>query len=375
MKFNLLIAGVILCSFLLSGCNPGVSGFTLVKGVFTGSEDESEYVESSYYSEDDTLTADNEFKEINIRFERELKNYRPTVNELWNSEGFYRNQEETISPKESLIDFYLFMEYHKDTQIRNLSFPTTIRDELLIVEALFAEKAIIYIEDLDVGENYSVLKNDLVTHYKKMYREEVLNILYEGKNQLDLSVRIPNIVDRYNEVFENSGIYDDIKYKLNVPDSVISRGMGLNVVTLYSGVGDYTEHDVRKLALILNIEMKISGASMKLDKFFHVTSSIDGLGEELDGLRKDVKLLNTTGELNWVKVRMINSIDYLDKIYAFYTGKNKNIELKDIFIELQVREDFYALGLLSDNLKEVMDNEDYWYELEKIKEEIKKENK
>lgn len=375
IKRNLLIVGVMLSSCITSGCSledMNVSGNELLKGMFTSNEakwaeDKKLDISKPLYSEKLQDMAEIELEETKLRFEKQLYPYRAMVDQLWATEGFYRNQEAKISPKETLIDFYLFMEYHQDTQLRNLHFPKNVSKELLIVEALFAEKAIDYLESLDLGEHYTYLQNDLLTHYKNMYKEELVNILYEGLNQLDLTVRVPNIINRYEAIFDNNGLLDRVKIQLGIPDSVISRGMGLDLVTLYGGTGDFTPDDVKKLALLLTIEMKISGANMKLEKFFHVTNSIDGLGDDLISLRKDVELINTTGELSWVKTRMGRSIDYLDKIYKFYNGNSEHLTVNDIFIELQVREDFYALGLLSEHIKEVMDNEEYWTELEKLK--------
>lgn len=301
--------------------------------------------------------------ETEVRFQDKINIYQGIVDELWETKGFYKNQDLNLSPQEHLIDFYLFMEYHKDTQIRNLNFPSVIRDELLIVETLFVGKALKHLESIEVGENYEVLKNDLLTHYRNMYREELINELYEGLNQLDLSVRIPGIIERYNSEFENKGLRERIKLQLGIPDSVISRGMGLDLVTLYGGTGDYTPEDIDKLAVVLSLEMQLSGANMKLEQFFKVTSSIDGLGSEIELLKKDIEFLNLTGELSWVKERMLRCITYLDSIHQFYSGSTNNVKIEDIFIELQIREDFYALGLLSVNLKEVMDNENYWEEL------------
>ena len=327
----------------------------------------------SLYKKTTREVVNSKVRSMEKRFKYKMKPYAKTVNTLWETEGFYnRNlkKEKSPTPKEELIDFYLFMEYHKDTQLRNLQFPKEIRESLLITEAMFSRKAITYMMSRDLGK-YNILKQDLIIHYKNMYQEELVNILYEDPKQVDVLERMPDLLKRYNFELTNNGLLHKIKKHLGVPHSVISRGIGTDMITIYDGFSDgVSDGDIHKLAILLTIEMRLTGANTRIEKFFTVTNSLDGLEQHLKSLEKDLEMLNLEGNLSWVKPRMKRSIDYLERLNGFYKGK-ASLELSDVFITLQTREDFYALGMLSTALKDVMDSEDYWMNVSDIQKQLK----
>lgn len=369
---------ILMCSVVLLvpmyGCDVDEITFDdVLKGLFevrAGSLDDGkrldEHVYSTYEQEKSILAT----KEVDERFSHITNNYVHTVNNFWKKEGFYKHGG-LLSDKERLIDFYLFMEYHKDVQERNLQFPDYLHEDLLVMEAMFAKKAIDHIDTLEIANTeMRVLRDDMVTLYRNMYREEMINILYEGHMQVDVLTRIPNITERYTHEFDNRGLRNRVRYVLGIPDSVISRGIGLDMVTLYGNGSRVEDGDASKLALLLAMEMRLSGISMRLERFFHATNSLSGLNTDLNELRKDVTVLRPSPELYWVKERMLRSIDYLNGVYLFYKGDRKLTSADQIFMDLKTREDFYALGMLSKNIKEVMDREDYWDEAEEIKQQM-----
>lgn len=372
-KLCILACSVVLC-VPLYGCDvDDVSFDDVLKGLFevrAGSLDDGkrldEHVYSTYEQEKSVVST----KEVDERFSHITNKYVHTVNNFWKKEGFYKHGG-LLSDKERLIDFYLFMEYHKDVQERNLQFPEYLQEDLLVMEAMFAKKAIDHIDTLEIAnKEMSVLRDDMVTLYRNMYREEMINILYEGHMQVDVITRIPNITERYTHEFDNRGLRNRVRYVLGIPDSVISRGIGLDMVTLYGNGSRVEEGDASKLAILLAMEMRLSGISMRLERFFHATNSLSGLNTDLSELRKDVNVLRPSAELYWVKERMLRSIDYLNGVYLFYKGERTLTSADQIFMDLETREDFYALGMLSDNIKEVMDREDYWDEAEAIKQQM-----
>ena len=372
-KLCILACSVVLC-VPLYGCDvEDVSFDDVLKGLFevrAGSLDDGrrldEHVYSTYEQEKSVVST----KEVDERFSHITNKYVHTVNNFWKKEGFYKHGG-LLSDKERLIDFYLFMEYHKDVQERNLQFPEYLQEDLLVMEAMFAKKAIDHIDTLEIAnKEMSVLRDDMVTLYRNMYREEMINILYEGHMQVDVITRIPNITERYTHEFDNRGLRNRVRYVLGIPDSVISRGIGLDMVTLYGNGSRVEEGDASKLAILLAMEMRLSGISMRLERFFHATNSLSGLNTDLSELRKDVNVLRPSAELYWVKERMLRSIDYLNGVYLFYKGERTLTSADQIFMDLETREDFYALGMLSDNIKEVMDREDYWDEAEAIKQQM-----
>lgn len=372
-KLCILACSVVLC-VPLYGCDvDDVSFDDVLKGLFevrAGSLDDGkrldEHVYSTYEQEKSIVST----KEVDERFSHITNKYLHTVNNFWKKEGFYKHGG-LLSDKERLIDFYLFMEYHKDVQERNLQFPEYLQEDLLVMEAMFAKKAIDHIDTLEIAnKEMSVLRDDMVTLYRNMYREEMINILYEGHMQVDVITRIPNITERYTHEFDNRGLRNRVRYVLGIPDSVISRGIGLDMVTLYGNGSRVEEGDASKLAILLAMEMRLSGISMRLERFFHATNSLSGLNTDLSELRKDVNVLRPSAELYWVKERMLRSIDYLNGVYLFYKGERTLTSADQIFMDLETREDFYALGMLSDNIKEVMDREDYWDEAEAIKQQM-----
>lgn len=381
MGKKLLVVSFILPLLLLGGCEGKFNSDSssgeksefsfekMVKGLFQvniGGTDKEKDMSKPLYSNFDFEKAEKEVLEIEERFTHKTESYKALVDKLWETEGFYRNTEKGLSEKELMIDFYLFMEYHKDTQIRNLQFPEFLQKDLLLIESLFVKKAIDFINEQELND-YDVLRDDMITLYRNMYREELLNILYEGKNQVNVIDRMPNIVDRYNAEMKNVGIRDKLKAQLGVPDTVIARGMGLDLITLYSEMDKLPEGDTKELAIILTMEMRLSGINMRLERFFHVTNSLEGLGKDLVELRKDAELIQPGGTLGWAKDRMLRSINYLEDVYLFYKGEKEYKSADQIFVTLQTREDFYALGMLSKNIKEVMDKEDYWEEVEDIR--------
>jgi hypothetical protein len=354
---------------LLSGCSKELTFESMVKGLFQvnpGSSGNEKDLNLPLYDNFEQEKSKKETLELEERFSYKTEPYTGLVDKLWETEGFYRNKEEGLSEKELMIDFYLFMEYHKDTQRRNLQFPEFLQKDLLLIEALFVKRALAFIEEQELKE-YEVLRDDMVTMYRNMYREELLNILYEGKQQVNVLERMPNILDRYNSELVNVGLRDKLKAQLGVPDTVVARGMGLDLITLYNDFEELPEGDTKELAIILTMEMRLSGINMRLERFFHVTNSLDGLDTDLVELRKDAELIPAGGSLAWSKDRMIRSIDYLESVYLFYKGETKYDTADQIFIDLQTREDFYALGMLSKNIKQVMDKEDYWEEVEDIR--------
>lgn len=372
-KLCILACSVVLC-VPLYGCDvEDVSFDDVLKGLFevrAGSLDDGkrldEHVYSTYEQEKSIVST----KEVDERFSHITNKYVHTVNNFWKKEGFYKHGG-LLSDKERLIDFYLFMEYHKDVQERNLQFPEYLQEDLLVMEAMFAKKAIDHIDTLEIAnKEMSVLRDDMVTLYRNMYREEMINILYEGHMQVDVITRIPNITERYTHEFDNRGLRNRVRYVLGIPDSIISRGIGLDMVTLYGNGSRVEEGDASKLAILLAMEMRLSGISMRLERFFHATNSLSGLNTDLSELRKDVNVLRPSAELYWVKERMLRSIDYLNGVYLFYKGERTLSSADQIFMDLETREDFYALGMLSDNIKEVMDREDYWDEAEAIKQQM-----
>lgn len=361
---------------LLTGCEKNITELTLgdvLESLFSvrigksdDGDDTKKPLTEHLYSDYDRNKAIEDTKQMEERFSYEIAPYQRVANQLWQKEGFYKNQEKNISPRDTLIDFYLFMEYHKDTQRRNLQFPEVLQKDLLLIEALFMKKAIDYVSGQNLGK-YNILRDDMVTLYRNMYREELLNILYEGHEQIELYDRIPNIISRYNSEIKNIGLSYRLKKELGIPDTLIARGMGSHLITLYNQSGDLAEGDVKKFAIILAMEMRLTGISMRLERFFHVANSLEGLGQELTELRKDVELIRPTGDLDWVQQRMLRSIDYLQNVYLYYIGKKKYTSVEQVFMNLQTREDFYALGMLSDQIKKVMDKEDYWEEVDRIK--------
>lgn len=363
---------------ILSGCENKFDMKLNTKDLFydffkvnAGSDDVAKSQQDHLYSDFDREKSVLDTQEINERFEHKIVLYRELVDRLWESDGFYKNADVNLTDKEAMIDFYLFTEYHKDSQMRNLYFPEFLQKDLLLIEALFLERSIEFIESREMDE-YSVLRDDLVVLYRNMYREELLNILYEGLMQVDMLVRVPNVIDRYNAEIENVGIKDRLRTQLGIPDTVISRGMGLDLITLYSDTNKLPEGDTRELAIILTMEMRLTGISMRLDRFFHVTNSLEGLGKDLKELRRDAELI-PSGGLGWSRERMLRSIDYLEDVYLFYKGEKKYESAEQIFIDLQTREDFYALGMLTENIKIVMDKEDYWEEVESIRQQLVEE--
>lgn len=365
-------------TLLLSGCDVALAELTLddvLKGIFEvrGSDDgNGKTLTDHIYSDYERDKSVRLTREVEKRFKHNTKSYSGIVNNLWNTEGFYRSTAKSTE-KEALIDFYLFMEYHKDTQKRNLQFPEFLQDDLLLVESMFANRAISYIEKREFkNKKYAVLRDDLVTLNRNLYREEVLNILYEGHQQVDLLIRMPNIIDRNNAEMKNKGIRKRLKEVLGVPDSVISRGMGVDLVTLYTEFDPVPDVDTHHMAVMLAMEMKLSGINMRLERFFHVTNSLDGVSSELKMLRRDVKTLNPGGEFGWVRKRMLRSIDHLEKVHAFYQGKKPMRSVNQIFIDLKTREDFYALNMLSEHLQVVMDREDYWDEVDEVRKILEK---
>lgn len=372
-KLCILACSVVLC-VPLYGCDvDDVSFDDVLKGLFevrAGSLDDGkrldEHVYSTYEQEKSVVST----KEVDDRFNHLTSKYVHTVNKFWKNEGFYKHGG-LLSDKERLIDFYLFMEYHKDVQERNLQFPEYLQEDLLVMEAMFAKKAIDHIDTLEIAnKEMSVLRDDMVTLYRNMYREEMINILYEGHMQVDVLTRIPNITERYTHEFDNRGLRNRVRYVLGIPDSVISRGIGLDMVTLYGNGSRVEDGDASKLALLLAMEMRLSGISMRLERFFHATNSLSGVNNDLSELKKDVTVLRPSSELYWVKERMLRSIDYLNGVYLFYKGERTLTSADQIFMDLETREDFYALGMLSDNIKEVMDREDFWDEAEEIRQQM-----
>lgn len=365
-------------TLLLSGCDVALAELTLddvLKGIFEvrGNDDGTKKaLDEHIYSEYEQEKSVRMTREVEKRFKYKTTSYTGLVNNLWNTEGFYKSTAKSTE-KEALIDFYLFMEYHKDTQKRNLQFPEFLQKDLLLVEAMFANRAIHYIEKRDFkNKKYKVLRDDLVTLNRNLYREEVLNILYEGHQQVDLLVRMPNIIDRNNSEMKNIGMRKRLKAVLGVPDSVISRGMGVDLVTLYTEFDPVPDVDTHHMAVMLAMEMKLSGINMRLERFFHVTNSLKGVSSELAVLRRDVKTLNPGGEFGWVRARMLRSIDHLENVHEFYRGKKPMKSVNQIFIDLKTREDFYALSMLSEHLQVVMDREDYWDEVEEVRQILEK---
>ena len=381
VKSRALLVSLVCGVMLLSGCDvegeirrvKELSFSDVLKGLFevragglSDDKDLDEHVYSTYDQEKSLLQT----VETEERFVHKTRGYVGVVNKFWVKEGFYKHGG-MLSDKERLIDFYLFMEYHKDVQKRNLQFPEYLQKDLLLMEAMFAKKAIDHVDTLDIhNKEMSVLRDDMVTLYRNMYREELINVLYEGHQQVDVVTRIPNIMDRYTHEFDNRGLRERVRAVLGIPDSVISRGIGLDMVTLYGNGTSVDDGDASKLAVLLAMEMRLSGINMRLERFFHVTNSLDGLGTDLVELEKDVRVVRPQPELLWVQERMLRSIDYLDSVYLYYRGDRKLNSASQIFMDLETREDFYALGMLSKNIKEVMDREDYWDEAEEIKQQM-----
>lgn len=365
---------------LLTGCTVGeIVDVSVIKDfvgnlfeVNVGDENVQKDISEPVYTDFEINQSYDQMLEVEERFSHHIVKYTDLVDRMWEKEGYYKKMDDVdkgLSEKEMLIDFYLFMEYHKDTQIRNLQFPHVLQKDLLLIEVLFAKKAIDYINDQEFIE-YAVLRDDLVKLYRDMYREEMINILFEGHQQVIIMDRIPNIVDRFNEEMDNRKIKDRLQFYLGIPDTVISRGMGLDLITLYSEMGRLPEGDIRKLAMIMNMEMKLSGINMRLERFFYITNSLEGLGDELVELRKDVDLIAVGSSMDWVRERMHRSINHLEDLYLYYKGEKEFGSVEDVFIKLQTREDFYALNLLGESIKEVMDLEEYWGEIENIKKEL-----
>lgn len=376
---NLLIITVLSSLPFLTACE--ITSEDIFYGIFHESENDKaaeskKSLQKSLYKKTTREVVNSKVRVMEKRFSYKMKPYKKAVNAIWKTDGFYRKtsgKKKPVSSKEELIDFYLFMEYHKDTQLRNLQFPKEIREGLLVSEAMFARKAITYIMKKDLGE-YNVLKQDLIIHYKNLYQEELVNILYEDSKQLDVLERLPDLIKRYNFELENDGFMHKIKTYLGVPNSVISRGIGTDMVTIYDGFDStVSEGDIHKLAILLTMEMRLTGANTRIEKFFSMTNSLDGLDKHLNNLEKDLKLMNLNDNLTWVKPRMRRSINYLERLNGFYQGKN-SLELSDVFITLQTREDFYALGMLSDALKEVMDSQDYWNAVSEIQRTLDKQS-
>lgn len=373
-----LLSMFLASTLLLAGCDVALAELTLddvLKELFKvhgDQEAEKKKLNEHVFSKLDNKKSLQMTRELDKRFSYKIKSYKPLVDKLWNTQGFYRMSSKSTE-KEALIDFYLFMEYHKDTQKRNLQYPEFLQDDLMLVESMFMRRAINYIDRRKFNnEKYRVLRDDLVTLNRNLYREEVLNILYEGHQQVDLLVRMPNIIERSDEEMKNIGIRSRLKKVLGIPDSVVSRGMGVDMVTLYSTDHSIEDADTYRMALMLAMEMKLSGISLRLERFFHATNSIKGVSSELRQLRRDVKLLTDTGEFGWVRGRMLRSISHLEKVHSFYSGKGGKGSVNQIFVDLKTREDFYALRMLSDDLQSIMDKEDNWDDVESARKVLSK---
>lgn len=316
------------------------------------------------YSQYEIANAETDLVITENRFKSSLNHFKPTVNRLWYREGFDKFLNDSKqNPKEQLISFYLFMEYHKDTQLRNLQYPKSISKSLLTTEAVFAKKAIRTIDRKDLGQ-YNELRNELVTLYKNMYREELLNILYENASQVDLTTRIPNIVNRYNAEYKDIGLDKKVKKLLDLSVQLEGRGIGAEKDTLYEGSNSLDSDHIKTLANLLTIEMQLSGLNMKLEKYFYVKNGLVGVPTEIKELKKEIKDLKLPLYLRWVKPRMLRSLSYLDSVYQFYSGKKK-ISKSQVFIKLKTREDFYSLEKLSDSVEIIIDETDSWGEVER----------
>lgn len=348
------------------------SGFfngLFVKSASEIKSDKIQNLSEHLYNEEDLKSINKNLDRAFVKYDIQFKNHKDLVDSLWSSGDFYRIEESKLNPKETLIDYYLFLQYHLNTQERNLTFPSPLNEEMLKVEILFLNNSINYLERLEFNGEYDILRDDLVIFSRKLLYEEIINTVYEDKSQVKPYEKIPGVINRFVAEFSNIGLLSRVETLLGIPDSVISRGMGMDLVTLYSGMGNYTVDDVNTLALILTVKMRLSGTNMKLEQFIHVQTSISQIETELNELKKDMELLNLNGELGWVKERMLRCINYLEKVKSIYSLNTdiEDVDLRTIFIELQIREDFYALDMLSNSLKDVMDKEDYWSEVEKIK--------